>query len=202
METDEYITIKAPSQGVYKDRKSRFIGLAFPLSNEIEFKQTIKQIKKEYNDATHYCYAYVIGLKREVFHSSDDGEPANTAGVQILGQINSNNLTNILIIVIRYYGGIKLGVPGLINSYRSATTEAIKNAELIKEHEKINLKLTFDYLQMSTIMSLLKEHHCQIISQNFEELKCKIDFKIRKSFESDFTNKIKLLKNIETQIIL
>ncbi len=200
MEVDEYITIKTPSQGVFKDRKSRFIGLAFPISNENLFKQIIKEIKKEYNDATHYCYAYVLGLNRDVFHSSDDREPANSAGVQILSQINSKKLTNILIIVVRYYGGTKLGVHGLINSYRSATIEAINNAEIINEYEKTNFKLNFNYLQMSIVMGLLKEYQCQITTQNFE-LECNIDFKIRKSFERDFLKKINSIKDITIQTI-
>ena len=200
MEIDEYLTIKVPSQGVFKDRKSRFIGLTFPILTENSFKQTIKQIKKDYNDASHHCYAYVLGLNRNTFHSSDDGEPANTAGVQILAQINSKQLTNILVVVVRYFGGIKLGVPGLINSYRQATSEALNNAKIIKEFEKSNFKINFKYQQISYIMNLLKEYKCQINSKIFE-LECNIDFKIRKSFEPDLLKKINSIKNITIQTI-
>lgn len=200
MEADEYLTIKAPSKGIFKDRKSRFIGLAFPTSNENIFKQTLKQVKKDYNDATHHCYAYVLGLAHNNFHSSDDGEPANTAGIQILNQINSKQLTNILVVVVRYFGGLKLGVPGLINSYKQATIEAINNAQIINEFEKSNIKINFIYPQMNLIMNLIKEYKCQIISQNFD-LECNIELKIRNSMISDLKNKLSINKKISFSIL-
>ncbi|PIP54283.1 MAG: YigZ family protein [Bacteroidetes bacterium CG23_combo_of_CG06-09_8_20_14_all_32_9] len=182
---DSYLTISAPSQGLFKDRKSRFIGLAFPISNEDSFKKILKELRKKYNDASHYCYAYILGLQRNKFHSGDDGEPANTAGVQILRQINSKQLTNVLVVVVRYFGGIKLGLHGLINAYRTASLEALNNAEIITEFEKSHFKICFKYPQMNIVMNLLKKYNAEIIKQNFE-LACSIEVKIQKCSEMEF----------------
>ena len=154
MESDSFLTILAPSQGLFKDRKSRFVSLAFPVTTEEEIKEIVKKIKKEYYDAAHHCYAYVLGAKRTVFRSNDDGEPA--AGAPILGQINSKNLTNILVVVVRYFGGIKLGVPGLINAFRTATSNALDNAKVITEFEKRKISVNFLYPNMNTVMGILK----------------------------------------------
>ena len=167
MDSDKFLTIAAPSKGLFKDRKSRFVGLAFPVSNEDDVKEILKKIKKEYYDAAHHCYAFVIGAKRNIFRSNDDGEPAG--GATILGQINSRQLTNILVIVVRYYGGVKLGVPGLINAFRTATSDALNNAEIISEFEKTKLEIHFQYLQMNPVMGILKEDGVEIVEQKFEQ---------------------------------
>jgi uncharacterized YigZ family protein len=191
MDSDEYLTIAAPSQGLFKDRKSRFVGLAFPVSNDDEVKELLKKIKKEYYDAAHHCYAYVIGAKRDIFRSNDDGEPAG--GTPILGQINTRQLTNILVVVVRYYGGVKLGVPGLINAFRTATSDALENAETISEFEKSKLEIYFKYVQMNPVMSVLKEDGVEISEQKFE-LDCMIKVLVRVSILEKI---MKLLKKIE-----
>ncbi len=178
MESDSYLTISAPAQGLFKDRKSRFVSLAFPVATEDEIKELLKKIRKEYYDAAHHCYAYVIGARRNIFRSSDDGEPANAAGAPILGQINSRQLTNILVIVVRYYGGVKLGVPGLINAFRTAASDALDNAKIVTECEKKKMKIQFFYPQMNTIMGILKEDGIEIKEQKFDE-NCEIVVNIR-----------------------
>ena len=178
MESDEYLTIAELSKGLFKDRKSRFVSLAIPVSSEEEVKEYLKKTKKEYHDAAHHCYAYVIGAKREISRSNDDGEPA--AGAPILGQINSRNLTNILIVVVRYYGGVKLGVPGLINAFRTASADALDHAKIITGFEKVKMKIAFKYPQMNSVMSILKEDGVEISEQQFE-LDCSVSVFIRKS---------------------
>jgi len=132
MESDIYKTIKTPSQGIFRDKGSKFIAYAYPVHDQESVKSIIDNLRKEYHDARHHCFAYMIGYQRLVWRINDDGEPSGTAGRPILGQINSNLLTNILIVVIRYFGGTLLGVPGLINAYKTAAAEAIKNAEIIE----------------------------------------------------------------------
>lgn len=191
MDSDAYLTIAAPSKGVFKDRKSRFIGLAFPVSNEDEVREILKKIRKEYYDAAHHCYAYVIGAKRIISRSNDDGEPA--AGTPILGQINTRQLTNVLVIVVRYFGGVKLGVPGLINAFKTATSDALENAKIITEYEKTTLEIGFQYTQMNAVMGLLKEDGIEILEQHFE-LDCLVKIRIKVSIIEKVT---KLLKKIE-----
>jgi uncharacterized YigZ family protein len=178
MESDSFLTISAPSQGLFKDRKSRFVSLAFPVTKEDEIKEIVKRIRKEYYDAAHHCYAYVLGAKRAIFRSNDDGEPA--AGAPILGQINSRNLTNILVVVVRYFGGVKLGVPGLINAFRTATSDALDNANVVTGFEKNRIWIHFLYPLMNTVMGILKEEGIEIKEQKFDE-QCEITVDIRTS---------------------
>lgn len=128
---DEYLTISKPSEGLFKDRGSKFLAFAYPVSSEDEIKEIQEHLRSEYHDARHHCYAYMLGKDKNVFRANDDGEPSSTAGKPILGQIKSYDLTNILIVVIRYFGGTKLGVSGLINAYKTAAEEALKNAKII-----------------------------------------------------------------------
>ena len=178
MESDEYLTIAELSQGLFKDRKSRFVSFAIPVLNDEEVKEHLKKIKKEYYDAAHHCYAYVLGAKRDISRSNDDGEPAG--GAPILGQINSRNLTNILIVVVRYFGGVKLGVPGLINAFRTAAADALDHAKITTEFEKVKGEIAFKYPQMNSVMSILKEDGVEILEQQFE-LDCLVNAFIRKS---------------------
>lgn len=197
MESDSYLTISEPVQGLFKDRKSRFVSLAFPVTTEDEIKEIIKKIKKEYYDAAHHCYAYVLGAKSDIYRSNDDGEPA--AGAPILGQINSRKLTNILVVVVRYFGGIKLGVPGLINAFRTATSDALDKARIMTEYEKETIEINFLYPQMNAVMGILKEDGIEIKEQTFEE-KCKIVANVRArifskiSFELEKTEGVKIQK--------
>ena len=193
MDSDAYLTIAAPSKGLFKDRKSRFVGLAFPISTEDEVKDYLKKIRKEYYDAAHHCYAYVIGAKRNIFRSNDDGEPA--AGTPILGQINTRQLTNILLIVVRYYGGIKLGVPGLINAFKTAASDTLENAEIITAFEKTKLEIKFQCLQMNPIMGILKEDGVEITEQHFE-LDCIIKVLVRSSILEKIKNSLEQIEGV------
>jgi uncharacterized YigZ family protein len=177
---DTYLTIKKPSEGVFKDKGSKFLAFAFPVKTEEEIKEILSSIRKQHHIANHHCYAFRLGADKQSFRSNDDGEPSNTAGKPILGQIQSKDLTNILIVVARYFGGTLLGVSGLINAYRQAAADALANAEIIEEIVKEKYKLHFDYLQMNDIMKIIKDEKLEIISQNFE-LECELVFAVRKS---------------------
>src|SRR5665647_1118221 len=152
MESDTYKTIKSTSQGIYKEKGSRFLAFAFPVSDQEEIKPIIDKIRKEHHEARHHCYAYMIGHDRTIWRVNDDGEPSGTAGRPILGQINSFRLTNILIVVSRYFGGTLLGVSGLINAYRSASASAIKNAEIIECTLQEIYEITYPYVSMNDVM--------------------------------------------------
>ncbi|MFA6704639.1 MAG: YigZ family protein, partial [Bacteroidales bacterium] len=154
---DTYLTIEEKSQGIYKEKGSKFIALAFPVSNEDNVKEIIKSIKKEYFDARHHCYAYIIGHDKSVFRMNDDGEPSSTGGKPIYGQLLSNNLTNILIVVVRYFGGIKLGVSGLINAYKKAALDSINNAKIIQKTLNEVYSISFEYTLMNRVMKVLKD---------------------------------------------
>ncbi len=165
---DFFRTIKDTSEGLYKEKMSKFISFAIPVSSAEEAKETVKSYQKKYYDARHVCWAYMIGTERNEFYSNDNGEPSGTAGKPILGQINSYNLTNILIVVIRYFGGIKLGTSGLIVAYKAAAADAIENGEIIECHEQAQLSFTFPYLSMNGVMKLVKDTGVNITSQIFD----------------------------------
>lgn len=177
--SDKYSTIKAPSEGLYKEKMSKFISFAFPIDNVAEAKSYIADFQKRYYDARHVCWAYMLGAERKDFQSNDNGEPSGTAGKPILGQINSFGLTNILIIVVRYFGGIKLGTSGLIVAYREAAREAINAATIIECHETDDISFTFPYLAMNDVMRLCKNGEAEIISQIFDN-SCEMTLRIRR----------------------
>ena len=165
---DFFKTIKDTSEGLYKEKMSKFISFAIPVSSADEAKEIVKSYQKKYYDARHVCWAYMIGTARTEFYSNDNGEPSGTAGKPILGQINSFELTNILIVVIRYFGGIKLGTSGLIVAYKTAAADAIQNGEIIECHEQARLSFTFPYLSMNSVMKLVKDTGVNIVSQIFD----------------------------------
>lgn len=177
---DTYLTIEEKSQGIYKEKGSKFIALAFPVSNEENVKEIIKSIKKEYFDARHHCYAYIIGHDKSVFRMNDDGEPSSTAGKPIYGQLLSNNLTNILIVVVRYFGGIKLGVSGLINAYKQAALDSIQNAQIIQKTLNEVYSISFEYTLMNKVMKVLKDFELPQLNHKFEN-DCYLEFIVRKS---------------------
>ncbi len=179
MESDIYRTIKSSSQGIFRDKGSKFIALAYPVADQESVKNIIESLRKEYHDARHHCYAYMIGYQRIVWRINDDGEPSGTAGKPILGQINSFGLTNILIVVVRYFGGTLLGVPGLINAYKTAAAEAIRNAELIECTVKDYYKITFPFESMNDVMKILKDEGAGQSDQLFDfECNIRIHFRI------------------------
>ena len=178
METDVYKTIAASSEGIYKEKGSRFISLAYPVVTEDEIREIVSRLKEKYYDARHRCYAWRLGDAKTHFRANDDGEPSSTAGKPILGQIQSNDLTNILIVVVRYFGGIKLGVSGLINAYREAAADAIANAEIIEKTVDEQLKIQFSYLAMNDVMKIVKEISPEVLERNFE-MACEMLLAIR-----------------------
>ena len=166
--SDFFKTVKGISQGLYKEKMSKFISFAEPVQSADEAKAVIKKYQNQYHDARHVCWAYMIGTERNAYLSSDNGEPSGTAGKPILGQINSFELTNIVIVVVRYFGGIKLGTSGLIVAYREAAAEAIKAGEILECHEQATLTFTFAYLGMNDVMKGIKSEDLRILSQDFD----------------------------------
>lgn len=168
--SDFYKTLKGVSQGIYKEKMSKFIAIAQPAATADEAKALIKQIANKYHDARHCCWAYMIGTDRSEFLSSDNGEPSGTAGKPILGQINSFGLTNVVIAVVRYFGGIKLGTSGLIVAYREAARTAIEAGEILECHEQATLSFSFPYLAMNDVMKLVKNEDLKVLSQDFDNV--------------------------------
>ena len=177
---DTYRTITNQSEGLYKEKGSKFIAFAFPVQTEEQIKDYITLLKDEYFDARHHCYAYVLGAKRDKFRMNDDGEPSSTAGKPIYGQILSNDLTDILIVVIRYFGGTKLGVPGLINAYKTAAADAIANAEIVERTVNRVFTIQYDYVVMNSVMKVIKECNPEVLDRRFENL-CTMVLSIRES---------------------
>ena len=182
METkDTYKTIAKPAKGeLFKDKNSKFYGFAFPVTNEAQIKTHLEDLKKEHYSARHWCYAYQIGTETIKYRANDDGEPNNSAGMPIYGQIQSFEVTNILIVVIRYYGGVKLGVGGLINAYRTGAQLALEASKIVERTINKEFQLKFEYKNMSKVMRLLKENDVEITKQTLE-LNCLLEISVRKS---------------------
>ena len=189
---DEYKTIKSEGEGYYTDKRSKFLAFALHVTNVDEIKEIIARYRKKYYDARHVCYAYMLGPERTDFRANDDGEPSSTAGKPILGQINSQELTDILIIVVRYYGGINLGTSGLIVAYREAASDAIAHSEIeIRQVEEI-ITYSFAYPLMNDVMRIVKEMQPRIISQTYDNT-CEIKLSIRKSESEQLRNRLNKL---------
>ena len=197
---DIYKTIKTQSTGIFKDRGSKFIALAIPIISENETKEKLEVIRKKYYDATHHCYAYQLGFDKSAYRINDDGEPSGTAGKPIFGQILSNDLTNILIVVIRYYGGTKLGVPGLINAYKTSTALALENSEIITKIIKEIYEIEYDYLAMNNVMKIIKEEKLEQL-ENVFDLKCKIIFSVRKNNSKKVYKSLKNINGLSIRYI-
>ena len=178
--TDEYKTISGTSEGYYTEKRSKFLAFAHHVDTLDEVKELVAGYRKKYYDARHVCYAYMLGAERLEFRANDDGEPSSTAGKPILGQINSNELTNILIVVVRYYGGVNLGTSGLIVAYREAAADAIAHANIETRQVEEIVKYSFAYPQMNDVMRIVKDMNPRIVSQTFENT-CEIVLSIRKS---------------------
>lgn len=165
---DAYLTIAAPSEGLYREKMSKFIAFAFPVDSAEKARAQIADIANRYHDARHVCWAYMIGPSRSIFLSSDNGEPSGTAGKPILGQINSFGLTDAVVIVVRYFGGIKLGTSGLIGAYREAARLALGSAEIVERHQRESVSFTFPYLAMNDVMKIAKMPQSTVTSQQFD----------------------------------
>lgn len=177
---DTYKTIVAPSEGMYKEKGSKFLSFAYPVKTETEVKTIIEQLKKEYYDARHHCYAYIIGYDKSAWRVNDDGEPSGTAGKPIHGQLQSFDLTNVLLVVVRYFGGVKLGVGGLVNAYKTASKDALMNAEIVERTINEIYRLEFPYEMINEAMKITKDYGVQIIETNFES-SAEIIYKVRRN---------------------
>ena len=177
---DTFKTIAAPAEGTYSEKRSKFLAFAIPVRTLDEVKELVKEYQKKYYDARHACYAYMLGHERKDFRANDNGEPSGTAGKPILGQIKSNELTDILIIVVRYFGGIKLGTSGLIGAYKTAAADAIANATIIEKTVDDDVTVFFEYPFLNDVMRIVKEEEPQVVEQVFE-MNCKMTLRIRRS---------------------
>ncbi len=179
-ENDTYKTIQQPPEPVlFKDKNSKFYGYAFPVLNEAGAKTYLEALKKEHHSARHWCYAYQIGAETMSYRANDDGEPSHSAGMPIYGQIQSFGLTNVLVVVVRYFGGVKLGVGGLINAYRTTAQMALQASKIVTQTINISYVVSFGYKNINTVMRLIKEHQLNIVNQTME-LDCKITISVRK----------------------
>jgi uncharacterized YigZ family protein len=177
---DTYKTISEPSEGLFKDRGSRFLGFAYPVTNESEVKQLISDLRSEHGKARHFCWALRLSPDRSIFRINDDGEPAGTAGRPILNTLLSKDLTNVLVVVVRYFGGTLLGVPGLINAYKTAAQEAVIAANVVEKTVNDVYRLTFGYVTMNEVMKIVKEENLQTANETFDN-ECSMEISVRKS---------------------
>ncbi|MBP9847913.1 MAG: IMPACT family protein [Flavobacterium sp.] len=179
-ENDTYKTISSASEEVlYKEKNSKFFGYAFPVSNEEEIKEHLDRLRKEHFSARHWCYAYQIGTEKIQYRANDDGEPNNSAGMPIYGQIQSFEVTNVMVVVVRYFGGVKLGVGGLISAYKTAAQMALENSEIVEQTINKFFTISFEYVHLNKVMRIIKEKNLQIVSQKME-MDCEIQISIRK----------------------
>ncbi|MGF2412038.1 IMPACT family protein [Ferruginibacter sp.] len=193
-----YNTIAQTSTAEFKDRGSKFIAYAFPIETADDFKKQLQILKKEHPKAVHHCFAYRIGTDGNNFRSSDDGEPSGTAGKPILGQIDSKDLTNVAVIVVRYWGGTLLGVPGLINAYKMAASMAFQVTPIIQKQVELKYSIEFDYTQMNEVMMVLKQFNCTVIAQEMQ-LFCMIQTGIPKNRLEEVLYRLKELQNVVTK---
>ena len=193
--SDTYLTIEKPAEAVFKDKGSKFLAFAYPVEKEQHIKEVLAQLKKEHHTANHHCYAYRLGADKLNFRANDDGEPANTAGRPILGQLQSNDLTNILIVVVRYFGGTLLGVSGLINAYKSSAADAIKASVIVEKQILFSYTIRFPFEQLNEVMKLLKQLDGKISNQQFDT-NCEISFSIRKANSEQCEDKLRKIEGL------
>lgn len=197
---DSFLSIASPSEGLFKDNGSRFIAKAYPVETEEEVKEIVTALKKEYYDARHHCYAYRLGYLGDRFRSNDDGEPSSSAGRPILGQIDSRGLSDVLVVVIRYFGGIKLGIPGLIRAYKSATADALDSARQVEKTATKGYKVAFGYENMNDVMRIFKDMDLPQRNQIFD-LSCSMETAVRLSAVDDFLSRISDVEGVGAEEI-
>ena len=188
-QTDTYRSIEAASEGLFKDNGSRFIALAYPVETEDQVRDIVAGLKKEYHDARHHCYAYRLGHLGDRFRANDDGEPSGSAGRPILGQIDSAGLSDILVVVVRYFGGIKLGIPGLIRAYKTSTADALAQAKVVEKVAGLSFRVRFDYLDMNAVMKVLKDLSLPVSGQIFDT-QCSVDVRVRLTLLEGFRERM------------
>lgn len=187
--TDEYLTIETPSEGYYTERRSKFLSFAHPVSDVSEVKSLVAEYRRKYFDARHVCYAFMLGAERSDYRAVDDGEPSSTAGKPILGQINSRMLTNVLVVVVRYYGGVNLGTSGLTVAYRTAASEALDNASIVNRQVEEIVTFSFSYPQMNAVMRIVRDAGARIVSQTFDNT-CEIRLAIRRGLANELQRRL------------
>jgi uncharacterized YigZ family protein len=200
MTNDYYNTIETSSSAEFSDRGSKFLAYTYPITSVADFKEKLAAIKKEHPKATHHCFAYRLGLEGNTYRVSDDGEPSGTAGRPILGQIDSRQVTNVLVIVVRYFGGTLLGVPGLINAYKTAASLALQVTAIVPKPVMINCLVQFDYTQMNDIMKIMKQFECVVIKLE-TQLFCTLEAGIPKNRREDVFYKLKELRSVEVEAV-
>jgi uncharacterized YigZ family protein len=200
-EANFYTTLEKPSTAEFKDRGSKFFAFAFPIATADDFKKEMQQLKKDHPKAVHHCFAYRIGIDGNNFRSSDDGEPSGTAGKPILGQIDSKGITDVAVIVVRYWGGTMLGVPGLINAYKTSTALALQITPIVEKQIEVNYSIEFDYTRMNEVMMTLKQFNCTIHS-NEMQLFCNIKAGIPKNRLDDVLNRLNDLQSVSMKKIV
>jgi uncharacterized YigZ family protein len=186
---DSYKSIAEEARGLFKDNGSRFIAHAYPVETEEEVKEIVAALKKEYYDARHHVYAYRLGYKGDKFRANDDGEPSGSSGRPVLGQIDSKGLSDILVVVVRYFGGIKLGIPGLIRAYKTSTADALDNAQIIEKIASKMYRIHFGYMNMNSVMKVMKDMNLEQRNQKFD-MECSIDTSVRLSLVDSFIEKM------------
>ena len=196
-----YKTISGPAEGQFREKGSKFLSYAFPVENEGEIRHHLSALRKKYFDATHHCFAWILGAEKKIFKASDDGEPNHSAGDPILGQIRSKDLTNLLLVVVRYYGGTKLGVGGLVAAYKAAAAEAIGNANIVEKKIVKRLRIVFDYHTTPAAMKLIKDFNIRVVSQDFAE-STTIEIEYNTEVEKKLLEKISLMQKTGSAIEL
>lgn len=192
---DTFKTVKETAKGLFTEKKSKFISFAIPVQTVEDVKLEVEKYRKEYYDARHVCWAYMLGSDRDEFRSNDDGEPSGTAGKPILGQINSNELTDIIIVVIRYFGGVKLGTSGLIVAYKEAAIEAITNAEIIEKTVDMEISFQFEYPFMNDVMKIVKDLEPAILNQQYD-MDCLMSLRIRKGLYDQLISRLEKVESL------
>ena len=193
---DSYLTIEKYTEAIYKEKGSKFLAFAYPVTTQDEIKQILADLRKKYYDATHHCYAYILGFDKEEFRMNDDGEPSSTAGKPIYGQLLSNNLTNVLVVVVRYFGGTKLGVSGLIKAYKTSTQVCLESAVIVEKKVMRLYEISFGYDKMNAVMSFLKQMNAQQKHHSFD-MECSIEVLINEEYSNKFEEEISKISNVK-----
>lgn len=197
---DTYHTIAGPAQGLYKEKGSKFLAFAFPVCSTDEVKQHLEALRKEYFDARHHCYAYILGPTKDAYRANDDGEPSGTGGRPIHGQLLSADLTDTLVVVVRYFGGVLLGASGLANAYKTAARDAIEHAEIIEKTIDIRYRLHFEYATMNDVMRIIKDFNLVPTNQDFN-LDCRLDVSVRQSQSNRLYDAVAQLRTVKIEVI-
>ncbi|MFI3277735.1 MAG: YigZ family protein [Rikenellaceae bacterium] len=200
MAQDSYFTIASPAETIYKQMSSKFLTYGYPVESEEQIAEHLEALRKRYYDATHHCYAWRLGAKGEKFRANDDGEPSSTAGKPILGQLLSREVTNCLVVVVRYFGGTKLGVSGLIEAYRESTAQLLDEAQIIECSVDVALKVTFSYISMNGVMKVVKEMQPRVASQDFDNL-CTMEMLMRESLVQQLIARLEKVEGCSVEVV-